>query len=56
MNARRRGGEKVIDEEDEEYREDDRALGYASTDRVQCANLVAFACKLSGIIKSSTFL
>ena len=27
MNARRRGGEQVIDEEDEEYRGDDRAWG-----------------------------
>ena len=27
MNARRRGGEQVIDKEDEEYRGDDRALG-----------------------------
>ena len=35
MNARRRGGEQVIDEEDEEYRGDDRALGYTSIDRVQ---------------------
>ena len=30
MYARRRGGEQVIGEEDEEYREDDRALGYTS--------------------------
>ena len=30
MNARRRRGEQVIDEEDEEYRGDDRALGYTS--------------------------
>ena len=35
MNARRRGGEQVIDEEDEEYRGDDRTLGYTSIDRVQ---------------------
>ena len=35
MNARRRGGVQVIDEEDEEYRGDDRALGYTSIDRVQ---------------------
>ena len=35
MNARRRGAEQVIDEEDEEYRGDDRALGYTSIDRVQ---------------------
>ena len=35
MNARRRGGEQVIDEEDEEYRGDDRALGYTSIDRVK---------------------
>ena len=35
MNARRRGGEQVIDEEDKEYRGDDRALGYTSIDRVQ---------------------
>ena len=35
MNARRRRGEQVIDEEDEEYRGDDRALGYTSIDRVQ---------------------
>ena len=35
MNARRRGGEQVIDEEDEEYRGDDRALGYTSIDGVQ---------------------
>ena len=38
MNARRRGGDQVIDEEDEEdeeYRGDDRALGYTSIDRVQ---------------------
>ena len=34
MNARRRGGEQVIDEEDEEYTADDRALGYTSIDRV----------------------
>ena len=37
MNARRRGGEQVIDEEDEEDRGDDRALGYTSIDRVQIA-------------------
>ena len=30
MNARRRGGEQVIDEKDEEYRGDDRA--YTSID------------------------
>ena len=35
MNARRRGGDQVIDEEDKEYRGDDRALGYTSIDRVQ---------------------
>ena len=35
MNARRHGGEQVIDEEDEEYRGDDRALGYTSIDGVQ---------------------
>ena len=38
MNARRRRGEQVIheeDEEDEEYRGDDRALGYTSIDGVQ---------------------
>ena len=35
MNARRRGGEQVIDEEDEEYKGDERALGYTSIDRVQ---------------------
>ena len=35
MNARRRRSEQVIDEEDEEYRGDDRALGYTSIDRVQ---------------------
>ena len=35
MNARRRGGEQVIDEEDEEYRGDDRALGYTRIDRLQ---------------------
>ena len=35
MNARRRGGEQVIDEEVEEYRGYDRALGYTSIDRVQ---------------------
>ena len=35
VNARRRGGEQVIDEEDEEYRGDDRALGYTSIDRMQ---------------------
>ena len=32
VNARRRGGEQVIDEEDEEYRGDGRALGYTSID------------------------
>ena len=32
VNARRRRGEQVIDEEDEEYRGDDRALGYTSID------------------------
>ena len=35
MNANRRGGEQVIDEEDEEYRGDDRALGYTSIYLVQ---------------------
>ena len=35
MNARRHRGEQVIDEEDEEYRRDDRALGYTSIDGVQ---------------------
>ena len=35
MHARRRGGEQVIDEEDEEYRGYDRALGYTSINRVQ---------------------
>ena len=35
MNARRRGGEQVIDEEDEEYMGDDRAFGYTSINRVQ---------------------
>ena len=35
MNARRRGGEQVIYEENEEYRGDDRALGYTSIDGVQ---------------------
>ena len=35
MIARIRGGEQVIDEEDEEYRGDDRALGYTSVDGVQ---------------------
>ena len=30
MNARRRRGKQVIDEEGEEYRGDDRALGYTS--------------------------
>ena len=35
VNARRRRGEQVIDEEDEEYRGDDRALRYTSIDRVK---------------------
>ena len=35
MNARRCRGEQVIDDEGEEYRGDDRALGYTSTDGVQ---------------------
>ena len=35
MNARRRRAEQVINEEDEEYRGDDRALGYTSIDGVQ---------------------
>ena len=35
MNARKRRGEQVIDEEDEEYRGGDRALGYTSIDGVQ---------------------
>ena len=35
MNARRCGGEQVIGEEYEEYRGDDRALGYTRIDRVQ---------------------
>ena len=35
VNARRRGGEQVIDEEDEEHRGDDRALRYTSIDRGQ---------------------
>ena len=35
VNARRCGGEQVIDEEDEEYRGDDRAVGYTRIDGVQ---------------------
>ena len=35
MNARICRGEQVIDEEDEEYRGDERALGYTSIDGVQ---------------------
>ena len=35
MNARRRRGKQVIDEGNEEYRGDDRALGYTSIDEVQ---------------------
>ena len=35
MNARRRRGKQVIDEEDEEYSGDDRALRYTSIDGVQ---------------------
>ena len=35
VNARRCRGEEVIDEEDEEYRGDDRSLGYTSIDVVQ---------------------
>ena len=35
MNARRRRSKYVIDEEDEEYRGGDRALGYTSIDGVQ---------------------
>ena len=35
MTSRRRRGEQIIDEEDEEYRGDDRALGYTSIDGVQ---------------------
>ena len=32
MNARRSRGKQVIDEEDEEYRGDGRALGYTNID------------------------
>ena len=35
MNARRRRGQQVMDEEEDEYRGDDRALGYTSIDGVQ---------------------
>ena len=35
MTSRRRRDEQVIHEEDEEYRGDDRALGYTSIDGVQ---------------------
>ena len=35
VNARRRRGKLVVYEENEEYRGDDRALGYTSIDGVQ---------------------
>ena len=35
MNARRRRAKQVIYEENEEYRGDERALGYTSNDLVQ---------------------
>ena len=37
MSARRRRGEQVIHEDNEEYRRDDRVLGYNSLNSVQIA-------------------